>query len=192
MKKKIGVFLLLCSMLIGIVSVHAETIYDVDSLVEPYLSTMEKFNEEMGTQFFVYEEDKADFYEVFKEQNQTEFWNSLLQEMQSLMKSAIQTYSVEGDTSQMSGIGYDTYVKLNSHVFQIPPSHAIYNNVYGAELVYASLNGFVIKPQSGFQISVSANRQTCAVSFTGYPYNYNTKIAQTVLLKFNLTFEAQI
>lgn len=192
MKKILGVFLLICSMLFGIVPSYAETTHDIDLLVEPYLTTMKEFNQEMGTQFFVYEEDKEDFYKVFKEQTQDEFWNSLLEEMQNLTNSAIQVCSVEGDTSQMSGIGYNTYVKLNNHVFQIPPSHAIYNNVYGVELVYTSLNGFVIKPQTGFQISVSANRQTCTVSFTGYPYNYNTKIAQTVSIKFNSTFEAEI
>lgn len=66
MKKILGVFLLICSMLFGIVPSYAETTHDIDLLVEPYLTTMKEFNQEMGTQFFVYEEDKEDFIKYLK------------------------------------------------------------------------------------------------------------------------------
>ena len=51
MKKILGVFLLICSMLFGIVPSYAETTHDIDLLVEPYLTTMKEFNQEMGTQY---------------------------------------------------------------------------------------------------------------------------------------------
>lgn len=193
MKKRVISIIMILSVMLSCFSMaYADESVVSKSQIEIFREWMESFNHKNGTCFTIIEEDEEEFCKEYDGISQEEFYNVLYQEIEKLQDSLVQPCSVEGDASQMQYLGYSTYLRLNSHTFQMPPNHAIYEAIYGVTLVPTATNVYVIKNRTSFQINVASNRQTCAVSFTGFPYNETTHIALTLSIDFNLTYEAEV